>query len=321
MNDAAQRILVIKHGALGDFVLATGPFKAIRRHHPEAHITLLTAPAFSPLGQACGWFNEVWSDTRPNPWRAAAWLSLVRRLRSGRFDRVYDLQNSDRTSTYFRLLGEGRPQWSGIAPGCSLPHRTAHRSELHTIARQAEQLAIAGIDTVPPSDLGWAKADVSRYKIETPFALLVPGGAAHRPAKRWPATNYVKLAQHLGLSRTTPVLLGAEAERQVLGDIAVAAPGAINLCGQTNFEEIASLARAANTAIGNDTGPMHVIAAAGCPSIVLFSGASDPARTAPIGANVAILRRPALSELPVATVVASLTALEAGRTKAERSSE
>jgi ADP-heptose:LPS heptosyltransferase len=174
---------------------------------------------------------------------------------------------------------------------------------------------------VPPSDLGWAEADVSRYQIEAPFALLVPGGAAHRPAKRWPATNYVKLARHLGLSRTTPVLLGAEAERQVLGDIAVAAPGAIDLCGQTSFEEIASLARAANIAIGNDTGPMHVIAAAGCPSIVLFSGASDPARTAPTGTNVAILRRPALSELPVATVVASLSAVEAARTKAERSSK
>ena len=313
MNDAVERILVIKHGALGDFVLATGPFKAIRHHHPEAHITLLTEPAFVSLGRACSWFDRVWADTRPNPWQAVAWLGLIGRLRSGRFARVYDLQNSDRTGTYFRLLPRPRPPWSGIAPGCSLPHRTAHRGELHTIERQAEQLAIAGIEAVPPSDLDWAEADVSRYGIDVPFALLVPGSAAHRPAKRWPAGRYIELARHLELHRTAPVLLGAGAERPVLEDIAAAVPGAVDLCEQTRFEEIASLARAAMIAIGNDTGPMHVIAAAGCPSIVLFSGESDPARTAPVGPHVTVLRRPSLGQLPIATVISALLALDTDR--------
>ena len=46
------RILVIKLGALGDVVQALGPMAAIRRHHADAHITALTAPAFAPLLEA-----------------------------------------------------------------------------------------------------------------------------------------------------------------------------------------------------------------------------------------------------------------------------
>ena len=59
-----ERILVIKHGALGDWVLATGCFAAIRRHHRSAHVTLLTTPAFADLGARCPWFDEVWTDER-----------------------------------------------------------------------------------------------------------------------------------------------------------------------------------------------------------------------------------------------------------------
>ena len=69
-----------------------------------------------------------------------------------------------------------------------------------------------------------------------------------------------------------------------------------------------SLARAAAVAIGNDTGPMHLIATAGCPSIVLFSGDSDPALCAPRGPLVDVLRRPDLATLDVDTVLHAMAA-------------
>ncbi len=53
--------------------------------------------------------------------------------------------------------------------------------------------------------------------------------------------------------------------------LAAAIPSAIDLTGQTNFGDLADLARMARFAVGNDTGPMHLIATAGCPSITLFS--------------------------------------------------
>jgi ADP-heptose:LPS heptosyltransferase len=98
--------------------------------------------------------------------------------------------------------------------------------------------------------------------------------------------------------------------------VIVGAPGetlpiiaAIDLTGQTTLLELAAIMRKAKIAIGNDTGPMHLAAALGVPSVVLFGGASDPALTAPRypdGGWPTILRAPDLNDLPVAQVLAAL---------------
>ncbi len=62
-----KKILVIRLGALGDFVLSFGPFAAIRAQHPEAHITLLTTAPFARLGRLSPWFDAVVIDPRA-PW-------------------------------------------------------------------------------------------------------------------------------------------------------------------------------------------------------------------------------------------------------------
>ena len=92
-----QRILVIKHGALGDFVLATGPFQAIRDHHAEDHITLLTTAPFEGMARAGGWFDDIWLDSRPKVWQIGAWFELRARLNQSGYSRVYDLQTSSRS--------------------------------------------------------------------------------------------------------------------------------------------------------------------------------------------------------------------------------
>ena len=300
-----RRILVIKLSALGDVVLATGAFQAIRAHHADDRLALLTTAAYTDFIGASGWFDEVLVDERPAAWRVAAWLALARRLRAGRFDRVYDLQHADRTHMYYRLMG--RPEWSGIASGCSHPHANPRRNSMHTLEREAEQLAMAGIAEVPPPDLSWLDADIGGLRPDGRYALLAPGGSSHRLAKRWPAPRYAEAAQALAGQGIQPVLIGAAAERAALADIAGACPGAIDLCGRTSFGEIVALARGAAAAIGNDTGPMHLIAVAGCPSVVLFSAASDPALTAPRGPTVTVLRRASLAALAAAEVLAALT--------------
>lgn len=306
-------ILVIMHGALGDFVLAMGPFKAIRAHHPDARIVLLTTPPFAALGRASGYFDAVWEDTRPAFWRVGEWAALRRRLLDGGFGRVYDLQTSDRTGWYFRFFPHGaKPEWSGIAPGCSLPHDNPDRNRMHAVECQAEQLAIAGIPDVPPADLSWLTGDVGGFGLRPPYVLLVPGGSSHRPAKRWPADRYAQLARQVSDDGRQPVLIGGPAEADVLAAIAAACPAALNLCGRTGFGEIAELARGAVAAVGNDTGPMHLIAATGCPTLTLFSDESDPARCAPRGRETMVLRRPALAALTVVEVTEALARLRAG---------
>ena len=294
-----NRILVIRLGALGDFVLSFGPFAAIRAHHAGDAITLLTTAPFAALAARAPWFDRVVVDARPAWWDMPGLARLVRRLRG--FDFVYDLQTSVRSSRYFRLAG--RPRWSGIAPGCAHPHANPRRDFMHTLERQHEQLRMAGIDEFPPPDLAWLAGGA--FDLPRPYALLVPGAAAHRPEKRWPAERYAELAALLRGRGITPVVLGSGAE----APLAAAIPAALDLTGRTALADIATLARGAAVAVGNDTGPMHLIAAIGCPCVVLFSTASDPALTAPRGpggAWPAVLRAPDLADLTVARVAAAL---------------
>lgn len=301
-NEKQERVLVIKLSALGDFIQALGPMKAIRDHHPKAHITLLTTKPYVSLGKACGYFDAVWEDERPKAWQVRRTLKLRQKLKSGNFDRVYDLQTSDRSSGYFKLMG-AQVKWSGIARGCSHPHANLQRNFMHTIDRQADQLEMAGIYKTPLTDLSWATADLSRFDLDNNFALLVPGGAPHRPDKRWPAEKYARLAQALIERNIQPVMLGTAKESDVLDEILDRCPEVYDLSSQTDFIEIATLAREARLAVGNDTGPMHMISLAGCRSIVLYSYASDPQLCGQRGPDVTILREQSLTELSVEKVL------------------
>jgi len=304
----SENILVIKLGALGDFVLAMGPFAAIRKAHPEAHITLLTIPAFAACARASGYFDAVWIDSRPGLRRPRAWLALRRRLRGGGFQRVYDLQTSDRSGWYFCLMGPGRrPEWSGIARFCCHPHDNPERDSMHTVERQAEQLAAAGIGPVPLADLSWARSEVARFELAPRFVLLAPGGAPHRPRKRWPVENYVMLIETFNDQEVQSVLLGSAAEELIAAEILRRAPMVKSLVGETTIEDLAVLAAMAAGAVGNDTGPMHIIAAAGCPAVVLFSDQSDPALARPRGPSVTIVQRGNLADLPLQEVAAALS--------------
>ncbi|MBY0354855.1 MAG: glycosyltransferase family 9 protein [Rickettsiales bacterium] len=291
-------ILVIKHGALGDIVLATGPFAAIRAQHTHAHIVVLTIKTYTAMLQQSPYFDEVWIDEKPKLWQLAGMRRLKRQLNQRVFQRVYDLQTSQRSTSYFRLF-QRKPLWSGLVTG-EWCHDTPHRTQLHTLDREREQMAIAGISSVGAPDVQWLRSDVSRFGLSQPYALLVAGGSAHRPQKRWPANHYAALCLKLLDHHIQPVLIGAGAEAEVLQSIAAAdAKRIINLCNRTDFADIASLARQARVIIGNDTGPMHLAAATQSPCLVLFSDASNPDLCAPRGDNVRIIQRPILSNLQV----------------------
>ncbi|MFC7543364.1 glycosyltransferase family 9 protein [Siccirubricoccus deserti] len=108
----------------------------------------------------------------------------------------------------------------------------------------------------------------------------MPGASATRPGKRWPAERFGALAAGLDLPA---VILGAAAERPLAAAIRRVAPQAIDLTGRTSFAAIGAVARQAAYAVGNDTGPTHLIAATGCPTLALFGPESDPALCAPRG--------------------------------------
>ncbi len=315
-----ERILVIKLSALGDFVLALAAMKKIREAHPKAHITLLTTPPFEALAKICPYFNAV--DTGGRPESFAEWMALRKRLKAMNLTRVYDLQTSAQSNRIFQLLRPGPPAWSGIAFGCSLPHRNPLRNEMHTLERQADQLMYAGIwpdaptepGSAPAPDLSWvlkqAPADrpVPGAVKPRPYVMFVPGGSAHRLDKRWPLERYSELAKILYSRGFDIVIIGGPQETALAHAIQRQTPRARDLTGRTDFARIAMLGAKAALAVGNDTGPLHLAAAAGAPTIVIFGKASDPSLSAPRG-RVAILQADNLADLSVAQVAQAANSL------------
>ena len=301
-----MKILVIKLGALGDFVLAMAAMKHIREAHAGDHLTLLTTPPFEPLAAASGWFDHIDTDGRPSGLIAEAKMLL--RLREEHYDRIYDLQTSSRSSAYFQFLRPSPPQWSGIANGCSHPHANPQRDFMHTLERQADQLKFAGVwpdaptepGAAPPPDLSFMEGKAAETTL--PYALLVPGGSAHRLDKRWPIGRFAQLAKALKDKGLEIYVIGGPQETPLAAEIAQAAGAVRDLTGKTDVADIARLGAGAALAVGNDTGPLHLIAAAGAPTVALFSDASDPALCAPRG-KVQVLRSPNLADLPVSAVL------------------
>lgn len=310
MTRPMPNILVLKLGALGDFVHAFHAFAAIRRHHPGDRVTLLTTAPFAGLAEASPWFDAVAVDER------APWLNLAALRRSLRpirgADFVYDLQTSSRSNRYHWLAG--RPAWSGIAAGCSHPHANKQRDFMHTVERQREQLQHAGLTVSPPPERAWLAALGGQHGVQAPYALLMPGGAGLGSVKRWPAARYAAVAAHLAGQGITPVIIGGAAERGLADAILSIAPAALDLTTRTTIPDIAALAQGAALTVGNDTGPVHLAASMGAPTIQLFSNAGVPAQAAargPAGEWATVLKRDSLDDLPVSAVLDALRPLTA----------
>ncbi len=296
-----MRVLVIRLGALGDFVLSFQAFADIRAHHGGEAISLLTTAPFVSLARDSPWFDQVAVDARPSWIDPLGVWRLARQLRG--FDLVYDLQTSRRSSRYFWLAG--RPRWSGIARGAALPHDNVHRDALHTVDRQRDQLARAGVPASAAADLGWLARGGPH--VGAPYALLVPGtSSAHGGAKRWPPERFVALASEVARRGLTPVVVGGSGEVAQAAAIQEAVPGTISFAGRTSLQDLAGLAARAAYAVGGDTGPVHLAAAMGCRVVALFSRFSNPTLAAPVG-RVTLLQADSLADLPVARVVAALT--------------
>jgi ADP-heptose:LPS heptosyltransferase len=299
-----RKILVIKLSALGDFVQALGPAAAIRQHHAADEITLLTTRAFAALAQQSGFFDKIAIDARPEVFEVANWAALRRVLRGGGFDRVYDLQTSDRSSLYYWLFfPTDPPEWSGIAWRCSHPHANLRRDTQHTVDKQAEQLLMAGIHPTPLPRCPASSQPLPAGLKPRAFFILIPGSSPRHTAKRWPARCYGELAQQLLQSTgILPVIIGGVGEEALAAEVRAACPAAIDLVGHTELTSLVDLADAAAFTIGNDTGATHIAAVGDHPVVVLFSDASDPGRCAPRGRRVQVLTSSCLDNLSVSQV-------------------
>lgn len=271
--------------------------KAIREAHPEAEITLFTTLPFLELAKKSGYFDDYYVDVKPKWYQLKAWADLSRWFNTSKFDRVYDLQNNDRTSLYFKLF-QTKPEWVGVAKGASHQNASPERVKGHAFEGHKQTLALAGISNIEVDSLTWLGSDISSYRLKTPYVVIVPGSSAKHPEKRWPAEYYGELAKYLyDTYNIYSVLIGTNQEKEPIRKIIELCPDVIDLSGKTDMEHLPALARGAIGAIGNDTGPMHVIGVTNIPVLVLFSSRSDPKRHAPLGEKVSVLQEADLNEL------------------------
>jgi ADP-heptose:LPS heptosyltransferase len=331
-GDTLRRVLVIKLGALGDFIQSLGAMRVVRATHPSARITLLTTEQFEAFAKACPYFDIVEADGRPRDIKGRT--DLIRRLRAANYDMVYDFQNNDRTAQYFFGLTGKKPMWSGTAKGASHQHLGAERGDMHNFDALAEQLKYAGLGPKPPGDpTGWvigqdiapsldwvrpAFRDPPRFQpaffgLNGPYVLLIPGSSAEHPEKRWPVDRFIKLAGWLADGGFTPVVIGGKDEGDIGAQINRKEARSRNLVGRTDLFQLATLSERATLAIGGDTGPMHMAAAARTPGVCLFAQewTEDMARdlqtvwspktrlgkSAPRGGPMMVLHAPSLEAL------------------------
>lgn len=311
MRAPVSRILVIKLGALGDFVQATGAFQDIRNHYPQAHITLMTTPGLLPFASPAPFFNAIVTDPRRPFWQLGNLFDVLKRMRG--YDLIIDLQNNQRTMLYYYLLG--RPRWAGSIKGCTYEQLQENHRGLHTLDRLGDLLSKVGIASQHLPDVRFARHDASDKLAaagleDGKYVVLIPGGSAHRPEKRW--TQFEHLARRIIDGGTPCVLVGGGAEADILHQIA-ALTGAVNFCNQTTLNQLVDVCANAKAFVGNDTGPAHIAAACGVPGVVLFGHASDPNRCAPRGRNIHILQKDNIDDISVDDIVTQLPLLSGGR--------
>lgn len=273
----SERILVIRHGAFGDVVQIDGALRDLRAHHSSSEIFLLTAPQFCLLMQACPHIDGVIPDCRPPYWHINHYFSLYRTLRNYRFARVYDLQNSGRSSLYRHIL------LAGVRTCFDRDWRRHRRSSNRpsSLQRHRSQLNACNVPTLHSTspDVGWMAVNpqslLHEAGVTTPYVFLIPGCSARHQHKRW--SNYEELASILMANGYSVVMAPGPDELDLCGSI----PG-INLFNRgkiLDWLELAGVLSQAAFVVGNDTGPSHVASCLGRPGLALFGSHASPEST------------------------------------------
>ena len=302
-----RRILVIKHGAFGDVVQCDGALRDIRLDAADAEISVLTTPAFQRIFKRCPHVDRVIIDPRAPRWRLDLMHGLRSVLRAEKFDMVFDLQNSARTSSYFKwFLNDVK--WSGTAPGCSHPHLAPCPKDIHAIERMADQLKDAGLTVhhTRNPDLSWMADDVQPIladaAVSRPYVVLIAGSSQRHPQKRWP--HYAQLASRL-IDQGYHIVTVPGPDELATAD---AMPGKVlkGPRGYLNWFELAGVLQGAAFAVGNDTGPSHLASHLGVPGLALFGPHTTAERTGIKRPNFGVIEVGDLSELPVDRVMSAI---------------
>ena len=276
MTSPRNRILVIKHGALGDIIQGLDAYASLRASFKDAMIAVLTSAPFAGLMRSMPYFDEVYVDERAPFWRIDKTLAIGRILRND-FDIIIDLQCSSRTAAYHRYLVQSGQDWIGNAPNCSHPYPDF--TGIHNTERMLTAVKMAGGAPIQ-ADLSFFKTE-DGLDVPSPYGLIMPGCSPAKPSKRWPF--YAELAALLAKDGITPVIIGTLVDKQACDAVAEQVPEAVNLCQKTSLSQLANLAASAAISVGNDSGTIFLCAKTNAPAVMIMGPDTDEHMSAPTG--------------------------------------
>ena len=280
-----EKILIIKFGGLGDIVLSFDAIFAIFKHH-RRKLILLTEKPFDDFLYRSKWFEKIITIER-NLFYFKDISNFKKLISEFEFDYVYDLQTSKRTSHYLKIFIDKKTITNGIGKYSKIPHTNIYRNHMHTIERQKDQLNLCNVDYKSKTNLDWLFG--SSFPIpKKNYVIVVPGGSKKRINKRIPLNLYCKILDYLINSNLEVLIIGSKDDKFICTEIEKKVPGVKNLCCKTNLFDIAKLSKYSLISVGNDTGPMHLIAKGGKQTFVFFTKFSEPELCKPIGKKVSV---------------------------------
>jgi ADP-heptose:LPS heptosyltransferase len=266
-----SNILIIKLGSLGDVVQISGALRDIREHHKNEKITILTTSKYINLFKNCPYVDNCLDDERLPRYNIFYLLRLRKIINSLNFNKVYDLQNSNRTNFYRKFLFNVK-NWSSSR---DIPENKYNNSVLQRFDEQLRKSNIKTLYTLKP-DFSWAAEKANNYNLNTDkkYILFFPFCSRDLIHKRWPYfSELINLIKQNHPEYSLVVAPGpGEIEEAKSLDVKIA----INNNLPLNFFELASLIKKSHLVIANDTGPAHMAAHLGARGFTLFGPHTTP---------------------------------------------
>lgn len=312
---AFRSILILQTKFMGDIVLASALAKNLQLQYPGVRIAFLCEAHFAGFLRAHGIASEVIpfsrAKMRGSPLeRARELFRAVRALRRRRFDMTIDITDS-KTSRFVSALVNAPLRVGYSSAGrrlrwyerklANVEMKPVGFGEKHYLYRYLSPLEALGISLrvrVPafrplPFETARALALLARHRIQPNAFIAVHAGASF-VGRRWQPERFAEAIDRIaGETGLRVVLVGGPQESEATGRImAIAKAPVVNLAGTLRLETLLALLREARLFIGNESGPMHMAAAAGTPVVGLF-GLTNPVRWAPVGVP-SISLRPAM---------------------------
>ena len=253
-----KKILLIKHGSLGDIVFALEPILSIHKKFNNSVIDLVTEEKFIPFFKKIKMFDQFLIDNRVS---FLSSFSLIRKIINGKYDLIIDLQNSKRTNFYHfftKIFSMSRINGSrSFVHDRYLIPVQGKESPTQGLYNQLKLLDINQSDP----DLSWLVSDKENQSIENKdIVLVIPGVSKSGHAKQWSPIKYQQLCSILESKGYYICLVGTKHDASSFQPILNGCKNIINLIDRSPPEIIYTVASKSKLIISNDTGPGHIAA-------------------------------------------------------------